>query len=404
MPDPQKTGGTGDMPEEAGTPKKSFSIWQWQADARRFYDALWVQLFVASLIVGNFLMFIVAKQIDPFEKKYGDIWLTIDLFFNTIFTLELLVNMYGNWLCGFWKSGWNVFDFVVVAIGLLDTAKVELGPLKLLRMMRAFRVFRLFKKIESLNKIIVSLMHAIPGMMNAFLINAIFMFIFAVLAVDFFGDVGADCRTNPDTRVTITVTSRDGCFGKEYYGDFGKSLYTLFQILTGESWSEAVVRPILLFYDSPFDQFACGMFFTAFIIINAIILLNVVVAVLLDKMSKKEEQADDDEAPAEDKEGPSESDAMKCAATATKEEPAGAKSEGAKSEGAKSESTAAGSVDHAAPNGDGVDLAASASSDVAAMRRELMELRERSDEELKACHKDIAEVREQLALVLALVR
>ena len=82
---------------------------------------------------------------------------------------------YAYWLWDFWLNtpdgkkwslnGWNCFDFIVVAIGWMLQLNVALpGPLKLLRLMRAFRVFRLFKRVKSLNKIIVSLGKAVPGM------------------------------------------------------------------------------------------------------------------------------------------------------------------------------------------------------------------------------------------------
>merc|ERR1719502_1479634 len=91
--------------------------------------------------------------------------------------------MYAFWFWTFWKNAWNVFDFFVVSIGLLTTFKVP-------RMMRAFRVFRLFKRIKSLNKIIVSLGKAVPGVVNAFVILFIVMCIYAILAVDFFKGYG----------------------------------------------------------------------------------------------------------------------------------------------------------------------------------------------------------------------
>eukprot|EP00929_Paragymnodinium_shiwhaense_P034958 TRINITY_DN18969_c0_g1_i2.p1 TRINITY_DN18969_c0_g1~~TRINITY_DN18969_c0_g1_i2.p1 ORF type:complete len:447 (-),score=81.33 TRINITY_DN18969_c0_g1_i2:193-1533(-) len=276
-------------------------IWQWQGQAAMLYDHIYSQLFVACLIVGNFLTIIVATQIDPAAEHYSEVWSGMDLFFNVIFLLELLLNMYGGWLWGFWSSGWNIFDFLVVTIGVLDTVKLELGPLRLLRMMRAFRVFRLFKKIESLRKIIMSLVHAVPGMFNAFVINTMFMCIFAVLAVDFFRDVGENCEEDV-TQMAITVTSRENCFGMEYFGNFSKSLYTLFQVLTGDSWSEAVVRPILLFYSnrgSAIAALASGVFFVMFILINAIILINVVIAVLLDKIVSLQEDPEEKAAAAQ---------------------------------------------------------------------------------------------------------
>ena len=85
--------------------------------------------------------------------------------------------MLNAWSCGgpykkFWASGWNNFDFIVVAVGvLLMTRIIPPGsPLGNLKMMRAFRVFRLFKRIKSLNKVVMALIKAIPGVSNAFVI------------------------------------------------------------------------------------------------------------------------------------------------------------------------------------------------------------------------------------------
>merc|ERR1719502_1593303 len=96
----------------------------------------------------------------------------------------------------FWNNGWNLFDFVVVAIGVIGYIFPPsiLGPFALLRMMRAFRVFRLFKRVKSLNKILVSLARAVPGVCNAFLIMLIVMCIYAILGVEFYKFEGTRCR------------------------------------------------------------------------------------------------------------------------------------------------------------------------------------------------------------------
>merc|ERR1712216_770396 len=111
-------------------------------------------------------------------------------------------------------------------------------------MMRAFRVFRLFKRVHSLNKILVTIVHAIPGVANAFLILAIVMSIYAILAVELYHDVGAGCLA-PNSTVAWMETTRGDCVGDEYFGNFARSFFTFFQVLTGESWSEAVARPAI---------------------------------------------------------------------------------------------------------------------------------------------------------------
>jgi len=157
-------------------------------------------------------------------------------------------------------------------------------------------VFRLFKRIESLNKVISALMRAIPGVTNAFVIMLIFMMIYAILAVEYFAQLGQPFGATPyGTYFTydefgnhsITAeTARGLIYGYEYYGSFTKALYTLFQVMTGESWSEAVVRPLL--FSSTMNGALVALYFVSFILLMQIVLTNVVVAVLLDKFVEEE--------------------------------------------------------------------------------------------------------------------
>ena len=86
--------------------------------------------------------------------------------------------------------------------------------------------------------------------------------------------------------VVSSMTSRGYTNGYEYYGTFSRALFTLFQVLTGESWAEMVARPLLFGkpeWDSSWSVFGVATFFTTFILLHQIVLVNVVVAVLLDK-------------------------------------------------------------------------------------------------------------------------
>lgn len=239
---------------------------------------------VACLIGANFLTNIVEKEFDPKGLKYPEVFSAFALLYNVCFTLELVINMYAHWFREFWRSNWNIFDVVVVVIGIVMSLNLPLPPaFALLRMMRAFRVFRLFKRVHSLNKIIVAIVHAVPGVANAFLILFIVMSIYAILAVEFYKEAADDCNT-PGGDIRFRTT-RGFCYGSEYFGTFGKSLFSFFQVLTGESWSEMVARPAMWFwYDDPLRAIGGGIFFVTYFLISAFVLTNVVVAVLLDKM------------------------------------------------------------------------------------------------------------------------
>lgn len=304
------------MPVKSAPPPRppGVGFWKYQDKAESIYNHIFLQVSVAGLIGLNFLCNIVQAQVDPMQNKHNDIFGVFEWFFNIAFLLELILNMYGSWLCRFWKSGWNCFDFSVVLIGWCFQLKLPLpGPMKLLRMMRAFRVFRLFKRIESLRKILNSLAKAVPGVMNAFLIQLIIICIFAIIAVDRFRDWGEGGSWKNEKGATVEFqTSRGQDYGFEYFGDFGKSLFTMFQVLTGESWAEAIARPLFNSNSATTSMGSC-FFFVLFCILNGVILINVVVAVLLEKMV-------DEPTPTEDGEEELVVDHLRVGAEAAKEE------------------------------------------------------------------------------------
>jgi len=263
-----------------------------QAAVRALYLHPAVVWSVAGVIIANFVVNILEKELDPDVNflQYPQTWENLDIAFNVIFLIELLVNMYGYGgpVRAFWRNGWNVFDFLIVVVGVVLMTGIELGNLSKLKLLRAFRVFRLFKRIKSLNKIIVSLLLSVPGVTNAFVILFIFFCIYAILAVELFRDFGLEgtYMTNDldnVSHVVSSITARGYTNGIEYYGTYTRAMYTLFQVMTGESWSEAVARPLLfgLYQES---TLAVGLFYVSFVILTQMVLINVVVAVLLDKM------------------------------------------------------------------------------------------------------------------------
>jgi len=165
-----------------------------QDTVNNIYHNKLVASFVAFCIIGNFAINILEKQIDPNTEdlSYGDFWYNADVTLNIIFLFELMANMYayGGPVKQFWASGWNIFDTIIVLVGVLTMVNVLGPPLDKLKLMRAFRVFRLFKRVQSLNKIIVALLKSIPGVINAFVVMLVFFCIYAILAVELFRDFG----------------------------------------------------------------------------------------------------------------------------------------------------------------------------------------------------------------------
>jgi len=283
----QQTRHVAEIKAEAARAHAHPRLQQWsvvlrQRQVRRAYLNPYVQWVIALLIIGNFATNIVEKQIDPWGELYEHEWYLIETSWNCVFIIELLWNMWGcfyfSTLHGhFLRSPWNLFDLFVVAVSVPAMTRQPLGGIfGQLRMLRAFRVFRLFKRIESLNKIITSLGRAVPGIINAGSVTFLVMCIYAILGVDLFGKYGAGHRwVNVNGENVSLTTNRGLSYGEEYYGTFFRSLYTLFQVLTGESWSEVVARPAV-FSDS--IMYRSAIFYVTFIVTCGIVLVNLAVS------------------------------------------------------------------------------------------------------------------------------
>jgi hypothetical protein len=270
-------------------------FWQYQMICRRIYAGSFVTGLVISAIMGNFLAEIIQRT-PPFIPDSPEAfrkWTHVENTFNVIFLIEVIFHSYCEWWTVWKRSAGNWFDFVVVLGGSLDLLGVQFPGLDVVLMLRAVRVFRLiralriFGKVGALAQIMNSLMLGAGQVAQALGIVVMIMLIYAVIAVDQYCGLYCAGDIAPYRNMEQFTTPRGVCFGEDYYGDTGRALYTMFQILTGESWSEAAVRPIMYRYatsEDPQDQFLyvlSQVFFISFVVINSFVLINVVVAVLL---------------------------------------------------------------------------------------------------------------------------
>ena len=277
-----------------------------QEAVRDFYKHPVTSGAAALMIMANFVINIVEKEIDPDANDllYPGFWYGADTFFNIVFLFELWANLWGyGGPVREWITGWNIFDTIIVAVGVMTMSNVLGPPFDKLKLMRAFRVFRLFKRVKELNQIIVSILKSIPAVSYAFVVMFIFFAIYAILAVELFRGFGAGGSyetyddVSDDTLVIDSMTKRGYIYGMEYYGTFSRAMYTLFQVQSGESWSEAVARPLIFGLTSTGggDDPIVLTYFYSFRILMKVVLLNVVVAVLLDSFGKGDGEDEDDD-------------------------------------------------------------------------------------------------------------
>ena len=167
-----------------------------------------------------------------------------------IFTIELLLKLH-VYRGRFFKDGWNVFDFAIVTIAWIPAA----GPLSVLRALRIMRILRLVSIVPSMRKVVGALFGALPGMGSIVLVLMLVFYISAVMATNLFG----------------------GQF-PAWFGNVGVSMFSLFQIMTLESWSMGIVRPVMEVF--PY----AWAFFVPFIIVTSFTVLNLFIALIVNSM------------------------------------------------------------------------------------------------------------------------
>lgn len=195
-----------------------------QHDVLMLYSADRCQIGVAALIIANFVISAIEAQIG--EDAAPKVFSAFEWTFNILFGIELLINIYANFWCVFWKNGWNIFDVFIVGVSWMSLIGGVPG-ITVLRLFRAFRAFRLFKRIESVRIIIVAVAASLPGVANAFVLLIIVMGIWGIMGVNFFR------KDFPDL-----------------FGNFSVAMLTLFQVMTFDSWVSGVARPVCLFYNT----------------------------------------------------------------------------------------------------------------------------------------------------------
>ena len=226
-----------------------------------------IGVFVESPRIQNLIMAVIVlnavslglETSTGITADYGAALLAFDTFALIVFCAEIGAKLIHRDI-RFFKDGWNVFDFVVVAIALVPAS----GPFAVLRALRILRALRLLTVVPAMRRVVGALISALPGMGSVFSIIFLVFYVAAVLATNFFG------ATFP-----------------EWFGSIGKSLYSLFQIMTLESWSMGIVRPVMVIHP------LAWAFFVPFIMITTFAIVNLFIGIIVDAMQSQHTEEQD---------------------------------------------------------------------------------------------------------------
>ena len=208
-----------------------------------------VQRVVLALIVLNAVV-LGLETSDVLMARHGAWLRLVDQLLLSVFVLEIGLRLIA-WRKAFFRDPWSVFDFAVIAIALIPAS----GPLAVLRSLRVLRVLRVLTIVPSMRRVVGGLLAALPGLGSIAMVLLLVYYVFGVVATQLFGDRFPD-----------------------WFGTLGLSLYTLFQVMTLESWSMGIVRPLMEVYPLAWT------FFIPFILVATFTMLNLFIAIIVNAM------------------------------------------------------------------------------------------------------------------------
>ncbi len=217
----------------------------------RWVESSRIQGLIITLILVNALV-LGLETSERLRETWGGWLVLVDRICLAAFVAELIIKLIA-YRAVFWRSGWNWFDAIVVGVALVP----GVGPWSVLRSLRVLRVLRLLTVVPQLRQVVAAFLHAIPGLLGVMAVMAIFFYTAGVLGTTLFG------TTHP-----------------QWFGTLGRSLFSLFQIMTLESWSMGIVRPLM-------EQHPWAWaFFVPFIVLATFTILNLFIGIIVSTMQE----------------------------------------------------------------------------------------------------------------------
>ncbi|MFG3441132.1 ion transporter [Nonomuraea sp. NPDC047897] len=223
-----------------------------QERVRVFLENRLVQRAIILVIVVNAIT--IGMETSAYlMDRIGGLLHTVDRVALAVFTVEILARLYA-YRRNFFKDPWNWFDTIIVAIALIPAS----GPTSVLRALRILRALRLVSAVPSMRRVVSALLTAVPGMASIIGLLVLMIYIAAVIATKLFGDIVP-----------------------ERFDELPRSLFTLFQIMTGDDWGN-VAQDVM--QHKPW----AWIFFIAYILMSTFVALNLFIAVVVNAMNDAE--------------------------------------------------------------------------------------------------------------------
>ncbi len=220
-------------------------------DSKTFKNTIVLIILINSIVLG----LITSETI---YAKFGDLLELILSACVVVFTVEIVLRIIAKgWR--FFLNGWNIFDFLLVAIAFMP----ESGAAITFRIFRVLRALRMVSSMKRLRHIVAAILVSAPHVFWAAVLLMIIFYIFGIMGQNLFHE------TFP-----------------QWFGTLGETIYTLFQVTTLESWSMGIARPVMEVH--PY----AWCYFVPFVMLSSYIVLNVVVGVVVNACGNLSDEDD----------------------------------------------------------------------------------------------------------------
>jgi voltage-gated sodium channel len=235
---------------------------RWRGPLLRLVESPRFQRTIIALILVNAVILGLETSRHAMAQA-GPFLVALDHAILAVFVVELSLRVAAHRLA-FFRDPWSLFDLAVVLIALVPATET----FSVLRALRVLRVLRVVSAVPSMRGVVRGLLSALPGLGAVVSLLALIFYVAAVVATKLFGVAFPD-----------------------WFGTLGRSLYSLFQIMTLESWSMGIVRPVMEVY--PY----AWAYFVPFILIATFTMLNLFIGVVVNAMQARwhEEQGRSEE-------------------------------------------------------------------------------------------------------------
>lgn len=268
-------------------PRVEANEWLARTRLRQLVDGTAFQGAIGMLIILSivFLAFETDKAMDPAEE-WGSFFFFADVVFTSIFVVEIVLRIGAHGI-RFFQSRWNILELALVGLGVVDLVassvvanstdkdnnSSSLGVLMLLRFLRFMKLLRMGRVVHAFRELTMlcnGVVHSFRLLIWSVLLLALLIFAAAIFCTREIGVYWAQ----GDFEEVETARMR------ELFGSVVRSMYTLFQVQTLESWSEAIARPVLR------RRPELVLFFLPYVVLITICVLNVIVAIIVENVIK----------------------------------------------------------------------------------------------------------------------